>query len=1008
MREADHSMTDFSPTTHSQPAQTAYGAAGSSIVLLNSNVSSAAVAEAEDVAEDFTIKCICGDTDAGDNSVYCESCDTWQHTECYYTKKDGSILTPDELAHIEHLCLDCSPRDLDTKVASDRQKARQAEVELNEKKIKKSAAKSHKRKPKPAETNGVLANGWVHGNDPDGQVDRPSRSPRDNPPPSKRPKTSHRASNPTITSYQDSSKSHKRNASHVHSPNKASHRRGQSADDGENFSLEFLHLYDEDPGETPMQTNLLNDLDITSALSLWSNDIEALREATQKFSHPEIFQRTEQPISSMPMPEIRMEEKVGETTVNGRHPRWRYITVDSWTPKDGLVGEIKGKIGHMNEYIREPANRWEYLRHPAPFVFFHPRLPIYIDTRSEGTLCRYLRRSCSPNLAMKTILENGSEYHFCFTAQCNIEPGAELTIGWVPDEHMRRFFDPNHNGEKQEIGAEEEDYIADWASKVLPEFGGCACRSSHCTWARFSKRSHAPSKGRNSFPKNVGSNLVTNHTTTSREGSDRDDPRSSSDSKSESRDNTPTENQVNGGFGAGLEISARDKRKIAALEKNDRNQPAVKKKKRNSGGSTVNTPGPNSSKHFGPPASQPNTPGIAKPHYADASTSRRGSGSPVTKQFGNLHVSGRSKPTTASKNGTKSSLPVVRSPKHLKNYRDCGVQTDPDENDDWQKSSTILPTMKKPYISLTQRLLRRSQQERQVLEQRRRAALEITSGIPRPTDMNTNGSAGGHHVQGQSDAEMQDAGAMFSTHKPLTSPPLPQGQDPSLDQEILRANPTGVSLHSAMIAHETSHEANGLTSIDLPGQPPPKPPEGAFAGQNPVETPTSSGPHSPMGMTTTAAVTTLHPTTNTANIQPSPALKKMSLTEYLARKGSLSGAASASGGNDKSSNTGGSGNPGLPPPLQSPSIPRALSSSNTEQTSAAVGRVAEDGGGGSTSVTGRPLVNGDIIKDVPMLGGLGGDDSEIVDSPRKEIGDPMNADPSVNVNSNTAEGQKDM
>lgn len=65
-----------------------------------------------------------------------------------------------------------------------------------------------------------------------------------------------------------------------------------------------------------------------------------------------------------------------------------------FTPKDLIVGELKGKIGHMEDYIHDPTNRWDYLRHPAPFVFFHGKLPIYIDTRSEGTTCRYLRRSC--------------------------------------------------------------------------------------------------------------------------------------------------------------------------------------------------------------------------------------------------------------------------------------------------------------------------------------------------------------------------------------------------------------------------------------------------------------------------------------------------------------------------------------------------------------------------------------------------------------------------------------
>lgn len=70
--------------------------------------------------EDYTIKCICGFSDDDGNTVLCERCHLWQHTECYY-HKDGE--TPD-VSDIDHSCVDCEPRQLDFRGATERQTMR--------------------------------------------------------------------------------------------------------------------------------------------------------------------------------------------------------------------------------------------------------------------------------------------------------------------------------------------------------------------------------------------------------------------------------------------------------------------------------------------------------------------------------------------------------------------------------------------------------------------------------------------------------------------------------------------------------------------------------------------------------------------------------------------------------------------------------------------------------------------------------------------------------------------
>lgn len=570
-----------------------------------------------DDEEDYTIKCICGFQDDDGNTVLCERCETWQHIVCYYySPEEGTVV---DVSKIDHNCADCEPRLLDTKGAIERQSKRREEPDSR--KAKKTTTKSHKKKVKIPESNFAPMNGWSHD-----LHERTSRSPKDQlPPVAKKSKTSHRPGSINFppAALNTISQTGKRSASSsrtFHSPTEMPNSHSPNGYPSEAYTLEFLHLYDDDPGDAPMQANLFNDITITRSLSSWSHDVESLRDAANGLSPQDVFHRCDQPLDSMTLPCLRKDHKVDLSyEADGQHPRWKFLIIDSLTPKDSIVGELRGKIGHMQDYVQDPVNRWDYLRHPVPFVFFHPKLPIYIDTRCEGTTCRYLRRSCRPNLSMKTILENGSDYHFCFVAKHDLEAGSELTIPWVFDQHIRKIAHHRHNDETKQDDA-EEDYVIDWVGKVLADFGGCACDApSQCTLARYDRR-HGGSasnstrqlpngkstKGRNGYA-NKPSPPSTGYATNSRAGSEvfkhqddeeHDDNRSTSGSmrsKPRSRDLTPT-HRASGEMGSapGLELSDREKRKIAAMEKNfeqlEQDRPAPKKKKRNSGGSILNTP----------------------------------------------------------------------------------------------------------------------------------------------------------------------------------------------------------------------------------------------------------------------------------------------------------------------------------------------------------------------------------------------------------------------------------
>ena len=593
--------TSLSPPTHPVPVlDSIVGSNANSLPHPPSLTNGFSIEE----EEDYTIKCICDFQDDDGNTVQCETCETWQHIDCYYPKKAPG-------ATESHNCVDCENRTLDGKRATERQRAKRGRLELDDRKLRKAGAKSHKKKIKSTDQRHNSPNGW--GLDKHDLVSPrigTNGSSREQQPASKRHKPSHKSSH-SLHSQSVPLKlpqPSRRSASATHTIQSPSKTHTPIEYIPESYSYEFMHLYDDDPGDTPMQLNLFSDINITDRLSLWSHDIEALTEATNGRSHQDVFLRCDQTVESMELPIVEKRRKVDDTQeFHGKHPEWVYLTTESLTPQNMVVGELRGKIGHMTDYVADEANRWEYLRHPLPFVFFHPCLPIYIDTRKEGTLCRYLRRSCQPNLVMKTILENGSDYRLCFFTTKELEQGTELTIPWTLDEHVRAYSQQLlEQGKADGLDETHADYVTDFFTKVSAEFGGCACGNpAECVVRKHRSRialAQIQPNGKQKKSRKNAHHIASHRTTASRSGSevlkyqdddDQDDSRStsaSSRSKPQSRDMTPSDNK---NAVQGLELSDREKRKLAALEnrfEQDKHQPAPKKKKRNSGGSTANTP----------------------------------------------------------------------------------------------------------------------------------------------------------------------------------------------------------------------------------------------------------------------------------------------------------------------------------------------------------------------------------------------------------------------------------
>ncbi|MCJ1283193.1 hypothetical protein MMC26_002520 [Xylographa opegraphella] len=930
-------MTDYSLShiTHTAPLVDTLAISNSAVpepVLLNPTLNGLE-------EEDYTIKCICGYQEDDGNTVFCERCNTWQHVDCYYYKKDPP--GDDD----EHGCADCTPElELDAKRATDRQKKKREQIHIVPLKPKKKiSGKSHKKIIRPYDHTGIHTNGWPENGQ---EIAHPRNghggSPKDQHPPAKRVKTSHRSSHSQNLPLNGAPHTSRRSASAshtLHSPSKPSISSAPNGYHTEPYSPEFLHLYEDDPHGAPLLANSFNDIQVANDLSLWSNDIEELTAVANGRTHQDIFMRCEQTIDSMPLPQLHKESKTDESKdYDGLHPSWTYLTINEYRPQNSIVGELRGRIGRMQDYVQEPSNRWEYLRHPLPFVFFHPHLPIYIDTRKENTSCRYLRRSCTPNLIMKTILENGSDYHFCFVANKDLELGTELTVGWTLDAHMRSFLQQKNDGIKQEGAADtDESYAAEWVGRVLADFGGCACDSpDSCSMAKYDRRlssfsgdsaiymssgkSTKKQKSRNHVPsQSVG------RTTASRSGSEAikryeedevDDSHSTSTSarsKPNSRELTPSSNTIGeNAIASGVEIEPRIKKKIELLEKNDKFQAAPKRKKRTSGGSVVNTPTAVASghsfhltkspygdeifdqkmdAHYGLLHSQPN-----KPQYVDTGTLRKYSASPTSRSpLATTAISTNTLPYT---NTHTNSVPSAHS-----KYVDSSMQTDPDPEPDWATGNNPYPPLRRPFISLTKRLLMKCHKENVESEVARKV---LASGqnhpglVEDPPKIHTETERSSGQSISNGDTVMHDGdhasplpqvSSDLAVEKPRPPDQSPLKLDESTPDQASPLKPPPVP-HTwpSLQQPDRKQPINGFRTSDLRVQLPPKQ---LFSG----------GPRTPSIIATPNSVAgsiIQSPLTHTPNaypppfstsssniVTPSPAMKKLSLSDYISsRRGS--------------------------------------------------------------------------------------------------------------------------
>lgn len=837
-------MTETSPVANTFPATEPLPVTAP----LNSPIVNGAVSDSvpPDEEEPYTIKCICAFEDDDGNTVFCEGCETWQHIECYYHGRD----VPDV-----HNCVDCEPRSLDGRRATERQRRIREQGDGGDRKAKRPGAKSHKKKLKDSADQ---VNGFHQ---------RSESSSRDQPP-AKKTKTGHRAS-VSVGSLSGmpvlSADGRKRTAASM-SPTKSS---GPSIP---LYSNEFLHLYDRDQGHADIDGNLFVNLTLAADLASWAQDPVSFAQIANGRPAEEIFTRSDAALNKSHWPSLSVDSITDSSTeIDGKHPTWKVLKTNNGVGKDEIVGEITGKIGLLRDYSLDPSNRWQELRHPEPFVFFHPQLPIYIDSRQEGSILRYARRSCRPNVTMKTYITNEVEYHFCFVAKEDIAPDSEITATWYLDAQL---FGSTNGLVKQEPGDSVQEMATVCISNVLANFGGCACIPPHsCLLSSLDRRRHpkladGSVKQASAKRRKTKSKSTVSPTNTSRAGSetlknteedDQAESRSASSSArgpTRSRDlspslQTPTENSA---FGDS-ELSARERRKIAAAEKKfqqlELDQQTLQKRKKRVSGQSSQVPEANPLNH------QSHSPPL----------SGGGHGSPR-------------KPSGPS-------TPLRRHSSSHSLYVDSAVQADMDAPNGTLPSP---PPSKRPsFIPLTQRLLKRCHSDRIRLENNNRpqpvsppsykSAHEGSSNSPAVrTPSATTPSLSGE----KEDAEMRDMGS------PTAGSSIRSGtRNGSVDISPShgRGPPSPWPSSAAHIARIPADKATSpRTSLHIPLPPP-------TAASLPSATSPNSA-NSAAVLSPSSADPSSQPSASAASpgagvAAPSPVKKKLSLVDYLNRRGSL-------------------------------------------------------------------------------------------------------------------------
>lgn len=242
--------------------------------------------------------------------------------------------------------------------------------------------------------------------------------------------------------------------------------------------------------------------------------------------------------------------------------------------------------------------------------------------------------------------------------------------------------------------------------------------------------------------------------------------------------------------------------------------------------------------------------------------------------------------TNPKKHPPLPNTPAIPSPLIRRDYVSIAVQTDPDGHD-WYRPLSKPALAKRPFVSLNKRLLLRSQQDRKRLEE----SQSFSNTLDRQVDSGINKGSGPpdsvrHKIH--TDTVLPDAGpgqssTQFKAHELPERPNNRSSTSDSVEQSTVP--PTLPS----KIEQSNDPPVQGTDSRPtiLHVQLPPKPVlfTDSSSTSPSVQTPSSAVPQSPYFTNPTGSYPPLLASASNP-VHQSPAKKKVSLSDYMKRKGS--------------------------------------------------------------------------------------------------------------------------
>jgi len=739
----------------------------------------------EDVADiSGVIDCICEISDDDGFTICCDKCDTWQHLVCVELDKDNVPAT--------YFCPKCFPRSLDVQKAKDIQRHRREEEQAKRShKKKRPAGTSHKKKELANGTNGVTS-GKVSSSTEKTGIQGPGKSvsPKEMQQPSR--KRGHRGpAQPNNHAGPNSSNTH--HTTHINATNANGTPETPSARNGETES-------DTDP-EKPTRYLREGFTDLGNSPNKYTGaDVQRfLHSLVMPVSSPDVptplerlIHLNRQELASFGLPKASSQVLPENSRSNPEHSRRRLLLGADCIQGD-LITIYKGEVGFQESYKKDRTNQYSFWNHPRPYVLFHPNLPVYVDARRYGSEARFVRRSCRPNLTLKTVVVDHSEICFGLFANQALKPGTELTVSWDWSGALesRRFAKEGFDVHR--LSSDHLKELAVWIQQLTHKMGDCAClEGKDCLVNRIRKMADSETTTGKTPNGNGNSRKQrrTNAPTESMVGSKRPTPdRQSvplkkeedeegrsvspplSRGKPRSRDLTPILQDVAVEKG---EMTGREARKfkdvLSRIEKQQQEEQQPQTAKRRKRNSTVSlTPGTSSLHNLGidtkdwikvadsskrnmPPkprypcslpatGSGPNH-GLVEYSVTDAGVGRRASDSPVSSDERITRRTASYSPVGQLVQGSdtlKHAIKTIVRPLRPQ-YENKAIQTDPTEEEEipWWSPAAVKAPPRPPRLPLRKRLMQSLLRDREeaaaaVLEDTKKRKLGAVSQDPENT-----------------------------------------------------------------------------------------------------------------------------------------------------------------------------------------------------------------------------------------------------------------------------------